>query len=124
MATKTPSIPSFTVPGAITALPQGAEIAVFEKGIDLYERTKLNGEIELKLADGTTTKGVVRGMKVDTLIDLLPQFGHQSIYTYGRMYSAVNVIHALGEASGGEVVDVTKLHTAVIVSLPMQQMPV
>ena len=117
MAAKS-STPSFTIPGSGVSLPPGAEVAVFDKGITLFEGLKLNGEIELKLADGTTKKGVVKGLKVDTLVDLLQFFGPQSVYSYGRVYTAVGLIQALTEAAGVEVLDVTKLYTAVVVSIP------
>ncbi|GJE78125.1 hypothetical protein [Methylorubrum suomiense] len=117
MAAK-PSLPVITVPGEVPNIPQGAEISVFEKGVELYERLKINREVQLKLADGKTLTGTVKSMKVDSLIDLMHAYGPQSIYGYARTYTATGLVQALTDAAGGDTLDVTKLYTAVVVYLP------
>lgn len=116
---KTTTIPAIKVPG-LPALPQGNQITVFARGADPYEATRLNGSVDLVLDDGTKVTATVVNKKVGPLIDLIGQDGPNNVYTFGRIYSAVSLIQALTDAAPEDVLDVTKLYTAVTVSTPMQ----
>lgn len=122
MAVAKSTTPTLTAPASTTGLPSGADIAFFEKGIDAYERLRLNGDVEIKMPDGSVQKGTVRSVQVGPLIDLLQSYGHQhvSVYGTGRMYTANSLIQALTAEAGVDVLDVTKLYTAIMVLIPMQ----
>lgn len=113
MVTKTPSN-MITITGRVPQRPlPGQLISLFTRGVDDYERLPIGAEIEIRLDDGVC-KATVTNSQVGPLIDLIGTYGTQSIYTYGQMYSARALIAAIG---GGEVVDVTKLYTALVVNI-------
>ncbi len=116
MATK--STPTLAVPG-LKALPQAAAFVVYEKGTDAYDRLRVNGDVELQLDDESTTAATVVGVQVGPLIDLLVGTGPQAAQAIGRLYSPLGLVQALTDLGGGDVLDVTKLYTAVSVRIPL-----
>lgn len=119
MAKTTPAVPVVPVPGKNVAPPLGSPFTVYAEGIDIYGKTRINGDIDLALDDGTTRRATVQGLQVAPLIDLIGNFGQQNVYTYGGIYSPLTLVQALTDASPADVLDVTKLYTALIVTLPM-----
>lgn len=116
---------TLTAPSTMTSVPVGTDVAFFEPGISAYERLRLNGDVEIKLANGDVRKGTVRAMQVGPLIDLIVTYGSRHALSYGQTYSANGLVQSMTEAAGGEVVDVTKLYTVVMVQVQMEpsQMP-
>lgn len=116
---KTAVKPSVTIAGQNLNLPYGAQVSVFQKGTDLYETARINGPVELEVEGGSKVDATVQSKQVGALIDLIGQFGPQSVYTYARPYSALGLLQALTDASEDDVLDVTKLYTVVVVTTPM-----
>ncbi len=116
---KTAAKPTVAIPGQNLNLPYGAQVSVFQKGTDLYETARINAPVELAVESGTKIDAVVQSIQVGALIDLIGQFGPQSVYTYARPYSALGLLQALTDASGEDAIDVTKLYTVVVVTTPM-----
>jgi len=116
MATAKPTN-TLTAPSTLNALPFGSDVVFFEAGVGAYERLRTNGEVEIKMPDGTSRKGTVRAMTVAPLIDLIVGQGsrHASVLGTGQIYSANSLVQSLTAEAGVDVLDVTKLHTAVTV---------
>jgi hypothetical protein len=119
MASKS-TTPTLKVPGYTGTVPSGANVVIFEKGVDAYERLRLNGDVDLGLDDGQTVRATVTDTRSGALIDLIGQSGAQVIYGYGRPYSARGLVQALADATGENPLDVTKLYTAVTVTVSYQ----
>ncbi|PZP71752.1 hypothetical protein [Methylorubrum populi] len=121
----TAKTPTLTAPAGVTNLPYGGEVAFFERGVDAYERLRLNGEVEIKMPDGSTRKGTVRGTQVAPLIDLIMSYGSRHVSFYNSVYSANGLIQTMTDVAPEAVLDVTKLYTAVLVAPQMDpaQMP-
>lgn len=124
MAKTAPTPVTITIPGRGVSLPPGGQVSLLQKGTAIYEAARINGDVTIK-TDTATVTASVQAFQVGALIDLLPNYGPQSVHTYGRPYSALGLIQALTDASDDDVLDVTKLYTAVVVTVPMpvMQMP-
>lgn len=122
MAAKTPTTLQIPVPGVSNPY-SGSPLFVFTAGIENYEKVRLNQQIELVLDDGTVRKATVQGKNVAPLIDLIVANGSQSIQAVGRIYSASSLVQVLTDQIAEEVLDVTKLYTAVQVSLLPETLP-
>lgn len=113
MTTKTPAGPlQIPVPGVANPYT-GSPLFVFTPGIENYEKVRLNQEIELKLDSGVVRKGTVQGKNVAPLIDLIVANGSQSMQAAGRVYSASSLVQVLTDQVPEDVLDVTKLYTAI-----------
>lgn len=111
--------PTISIPGQNLRLPQGSQISVFQRGTDLYETARINGTVALEVEGSAQVDATVQSMQVGALIDLIGNYGPQSVYTYGRPYSALGLLQSLTDASEDDVLDVTKLYTVVVVTTPM-----
>jgi hypothetical protein len=119
---KSTAVPSLKIIGVAT-LPQAYPFVVHSEGTDDYAALRINGKVNLELDDGSKVEASVQGLQVGALIDLLGSTGPQSIVTYGRVYSALSLVQALTDASPDDVLDVTKLYTAVTVTVPQAPVP-
>lgn len=117
--TTTKTVPALTVPG-VSGLPRGTPFSVYQRGADTFEALRINGPVALHLDDGSAAEATVQALQVGALVDLITNFGPQSVYTAGRIYSPLTLIQALTDAGEGAVLDVTRLYTAVTVLLPVQ----
>lgn len=118
--TKAKTKPSLPVPGAGLKFPaSGMPFVVYAQGVGLFEQLRANSTVALALDDGTSRDATVQSVQVGALIDLVASQGPQSVYTAGRVYSALSLVQALTDASPDDVIDVTKLYTAVMVVLPV-----
>lgn len=122
MATKKITTPQLTLPG-LASVPQGGTFAVYQRGAETYENTRLGQQIELVGDDGQVRTGTVQEVRIGSLIDLIQQTLHQNIYTYGRPANATTLVQTLTEASPDEVLDVTKLYTSLLVAVAMASPP-
>lgn len=104
-----------TAPAGVKNLPFGNDVTFFEKGVAAYDNLRLNGEVEIKMPDDTVRKAIVRGLQVAPLIDLITSVGARHVSAYGQIYSANGLVQSMTTEAGGEVLDVTKLYTAVTV---------
>lgn len=108
----TSTIVQLPVPGVANPYG-GAPAFVFLAGIDFYDKVRLSQEIELKLDDGTVRKATVQSKTVAPLIDLIVANGSQAVQAIGRSYSASSLVQLLTDQVPEDVLDVTKLYTAV-----------
>lgn len=114
MATKTASL---KVPG-LTALPTNTPFLVYEKGSAFFEANRVGAEIDLVLDDGSKKKGTIKNMQVDPLINMINGNGvTQYGAMVGQVYSPLVLVQLLTDQAGVEVLDVTKLYTAVTVQV-------
>lgn len=93
---------------------QGTACAALIRGTDTYEDLRVGRAVTVQ--NGAKTKQVaaqVVGLKVGALIDLVPEFGAQNLIVYGKPYSNLMAVQSMTDASGEDVLDVTKLYTAV-----------
>lgn len=93
---------------------QGTACAALIRGTDTYEDLRVGRAVTVQ--NGAKTKRVaaqVVGLKVGALIDLVPEFGAQNLIVYGKPYSNLMAVQSMTDASGEDVLDVTKLYTAV-----------
>lgn len=111
--------PSVTIAGRNLSLPYGAQIAVFERGVDLFETARINGPVAVSIEGAAPVDATVQAKQVGALIELIGQYGPQSLYTYARPYSALGLLQALTDASDDAVLDLTKLYTVVLVTTPI-----
>lgn len=122
MATKTstPATPQIAVPG-VSGFPIGTPFFVYQKGVDAYDTMRVNGDVDLKLDNGEVKTGKITAMQVGPLVDLLVNTGPQSALTYGRIYSPLSLVQSLTDQAGVEALDVTRLYTAISVTMPIPQ---
>ncbi len=106
-------------PSNLTVFPRHTDVTLFEPGVSAYENLRLNGDVEIKMADGTTCKGTVRGMQVSPLIELITNHGPRHASVFGQIYSANSLVQTIASEAGVDVLDVTKLYPAVTVMVPM-----
>lgn len=111
------------VPGLKNLPMQGGQAAVFLKGVDAYDQYRIGDQITVKGDNDVTANATVQGIQVGALVDLMGSYGPQNVYTYGRGYSALSFIQTLGDATGENPLDVTKLYTVVTVMVAMQPQP-
>jgi ABC-type hemin transport system substrate-binding protein len=94
--------------------PVGSTLYVFVKGTEAYEQFEIGSTVDMEQqTSGRKHTAVVATVSVGPLIDLLTNYGSQSFAVYGKPYTAKGLIKALGAENGEDVVDVTKLYTAV-----------
>lgn len=114
MAAKTPSL---KVPG-LTALPTNNPFLVYQKGSAFFEDNRVGAEIDLVLDDGSKKKGTIKNMQVDPLINMINGNGvTQYGAMVGQVHSPLVLVQLLTDQAGVEVLDVTKLYTAVTVQV-------
>lgn len=103
----------------LTGIPVGTPFAVYERGSDtVFDRVRIGGTIELALDDGTTKTANVQALQAAPLIDLIAGSGSQAAHMVGRVYSPLALVQHLTDNAPEDVLDVTKLYTAIVVLVP------